>query len=674
MEEETESENVDDSEETNDSSSEEDSSEAEETQSNQSSDSETQDDGNSSDDSQEETSPQESADTEEEPSNNDTPVETSSSDEDSTSKDSNETSVIDTEDDSQEQSSDNVESNGGIANETTSSETSGNTSDTDPTNNQFSEGSESEAETQPASNENQSAPEVQRPTVSSASSSDEASPPTQPNQGREIKDTPLTRPAEEPATSPEPITTSSSSDPVTVTQPVTATSSSDSVPLVQPPTSSSSSDSVPLVQPPIATSSSDSVPLVQPPIATSSSDTITLEPLTQETDPVIPEIDESLLDSFDISKNTSDTGIDNLTTAYDQGGELFFDDTQIETQEEEFIEEATEANEEVQIEEVQQEQKVEVVIEAQLSTNTSFIKNDIEEDTSIGSSLGKIDVNYTGSEELRFILGGNGSENFEIDDQGNIILKNNLDYEARQSYDLLVFTFLGDKSITNDLKFNVVDIDEDPVVDLNLLVNSLAENTATSFKIADIQIDDPEKNGISTSISGIDKEKVSISDSGEITLKESLDYETKEKLEFVVSVFDGKNTVDKPVSIKINNINDLTASVNLSTNQLHEGADIDSTVANINVVGDSTLNYSISGANSSDFSVSSDGKIKVANSLSYSAKNIYDLTLRVEGRNDTVDVPFTLILKANEAPSILTNCLNSCSVEELATIGTKLIQ
>ena len=472
------------------------------------------------------------------------------------------------------------------------------------------------------------------------------------------------------------MTTSSSSDPVTVTQPVTATSSSDSVPLVQPPTSTStsSSDSVPLVQPPIATSSSDSVPLVQPPIATSSSDTITLEPLTKETDPVIPEIDESLLDSFDISKNTSDTGIDNLTTAYDQGGELFFDDTQIESQEEEFIEEASEANEEVQIEEVQQEQKVEVVIEAQLSTNTSFIKNDIEEDASIGSSLGKIEVNYTGSEELRFVLGGNGSENFEIDDQGNIILKNNLDYEVRQSYDLLVFTFLGDKSITNDLKFNVVDIDEDPVVDLNLLVNSLAENTATNFKIGDIQIDDPEKNGISTSIAGVDSAKVSISNSGEITLKESLDFETKEKLEFVVSVFDGKNTVDKPVSIKINNVNDLTASVNLSSNQLHEGADIDSTVANINVVGDSTLKYSILGTDSSDFSVSSDGKIKLAKTLSYSSKNIYDLKLKVEGRNDSVEVPFTVIIKENEAPVISPNCLNGCSFDELTSIGTTLVE
>ena len=64
------------------------------------------------------------------------------------------------------------------------------------------------------------------------------------------------------------------------------------------------------------------------------------------------------MDNFDISKNTSDTGIDDLTTAYDQGGELFIDNTQIESQEEEFIEEATQANEEVQVEEVQQGQKL----------------------------------------------------------------------------------------------------------------------------------------------------------------------------------------------------------------------------------------------------------------------------------------------------------------------------
>ena len=156
-----------------------------------------------------------------------------------------------------------------------------------PLNEQFSSGSEGDVETQPSSNENQSTSEVQRPTVTSSSSNDDSNPPTQPNEGREIKDSPLIRPTAEPTTATEPVT-SSSSDSVSVT------SSSDSLPLVQPPTSTSSSDSVPLVQAPVSTSSSDSVPLIQSPITSSASDTITLEPVNKEPEPVIPEIDEMI--------------------------------------------------------------------------------------------------------------------------------------------------------------------------------------------------------------------------------------------------------------------------------------------------------------------------------------------------------------------------------------------
>ena len=216
-----------------------------------------------------------------------------------------------------------------------------------------------------------------------------------------------------------------------------------------------------LTQPPVSTSSSDSVTLTQPPVSTSSSDLITLEPVSEDPEPVIPEIDESLLDNFDISKNTSETGIDNLTTAYDQGGELFIDDTQIESQEEEFIEEATEANEEVQVEEVQQETKVEAVVEAQLSTETFFLTSNIAENTSPGVSLGRIEAEYTGASDLRFAIAGPGSENFQIDETGNITLEKELDYEKERTYNLFIFTFLGEKSITNKLDLNVIDVDED---------------------------------------------------------------------------------------------------------------------------------------------------------------------------------------------------------------------
>ncbi len=688
VEEETENDELEDSEELTDNSSEEESDEEdassetanketpeETSNSEESSDSETQDNENSSDtenDSPDETASQEPSDTDDEPSENNSPIEASSSDQEASSGDSSETTSIDTEDDPQDQSSENADSNDGISVETQSSDTSNNTTNNDSSNDQFSGESDGNVETQPTSEESQTTPEVQGPTVTSSSSSNDVNRPTQPNQGRDIKEPPLTRPTEEPATAPGQVTSSPSSDPVPLTQPATATSSSDQVPLVQPPTSTASSDSAPLILPSTATTSSDAVPLIQPDIQ--EPEVINIEPIENEPITALPEIDEGLLDSFDITTNTSDTGIDDLTTAYDAGGELFFDDAQIDTQEDDFIEEATEANEEVQIEEVQEEQKVEVVIEAQLTTNASFIKTDIEENLLAGASLGKIDVNYTGSENLSFVLGGNGSENFEIDAQGNITLKNNLDYEARTTYSLLVFTLLGEKSITNTLDFNVVDIDEDPIVDLNLSVNSLAENTATNFKIGEVQITDPEQNGVTSSITGIDQAKVAISSSGEITLQDTLDFETKEQLEFIVEVFDGKNTVQTPVSIQLDNINDLTANVDYTDNLLHEGADIDSTVANINVNGDSTLSYSLSGTNSSDFRVTSDGKIKVAQNLDHSSKDIYDLVLRVEGRHDNLEVPVSISIKANEAPIIATDCFNSCSVKELASIGTTVIQ
>ena len=183
------------------------------------------------------------------------------------------------------------------------------------------------------------------------------------------------------------------------------------------------------------------------------------------------------------------------------------------------------------MEEVQQEAKVEAVVEAQLSTNTSFLENSISEDTLIGKSLGKIEVEYTGADVVRFALGGPGSENFEIDKSGNISLKQELDYETEQSYNLLVFTFLGEKSITNKLDLNVIDVDEEPLINLNILASSLSEDTLTNTKFAEIEVQDPEKNGIAMSVSGRDKDKVIISNSGNIVLSQNLDYE-KERIRF----------------------------------------------------------------------------------------------------------------------------------------------
>ena len=158
--------------------------------------------------------------------------------------------------------------------------------------------------------------------------------------------------------------------------------------------------------------------------------------------------------------------------------------------------------------------------------------NNIDEDTLVGT-FRKIEVDYSGPDSVRFFLGGPGSENFEIDQQGNVTLKQGLDFEEKQSYELLVFTFLGEKSITNELVFNVGDVDEVPEVNLSILSSTLKEDIQTNTKLADTVVLDPEKNGIAFSLSGEDKDKVEVSDSGSIVLSQSLNYEEKKNLNFI---------------------------------------------------------------------------------------------------------------------------------------------
>ena len=147
----------------------------------------------------------------------------------------------------------------------------------------------------------------------------------------------------------------------------------------------------------------------------------------------------------------------------------------------------------------------------------------------------------------------------------------------------------------------------------------------------------------------------------------------KRELDFVVDVFDGKNTVSTPIKIKIDNVNDLTASVNLSNNLVHEGTNVNSVIGKIDVNGDNSLSYSLEGNQSNDFVISSKGEIKVNNSLDFSSKDSYELTLSVQGQNDAISIPLKINIAKNIDPDFTTACANSCSQDESIATGTVII-
>ena len=140
-----------------------------------------------------------------------------------------------------------------------------------------------------------------------------------------------------------------------------------------------------------------------------------------------------------------------------------------------------------------------------------------------------------------------------------------------------------------------------------------------------------------------------------------------------MEVFDGKNTVKTPVSIKIDNVNELSASVDLSDEKVHEGGAINSSIGSVKVSGDSNLTYSLSGEFSDDFNISSNGEIRINKSLNYSSKNSYELTLNIQGQEDSISVPLNIELVQNQDPNFITSCENSCALPEGTSSGTIII-
>ena len=64
----------------------------------------------------------------------------------------------------------------------------------------------------------------------------------------------------------------------------------------------------------------------------------------------------------------------------------------------------------------------------------------------------------------------------------------------------------------------------------------MKEDIQTNTKLADTVVLDPEKNSIAFSLSGEDKDKVEVSDSGSVVLNQPLNYE-EEKFKFYFGSF-----------------------------------------------------------------------------------------------------------------------------------------
>ncbi len=200
----------------------------------------------------------------------------------------------------------------------------------------------------------------------------------------------------------------------------------------------------------------------------------------------------------------------------------------------------------------------------------------IAEDISVGSTVGQVTVQSQGDSSITsYTLSGTGASSFAISNSGKITVKSALDYSTKPKYDLTVYATTADGNSNNaTVTINISDVlTKLPV--LNPLTATIAEDISVGSTVGQVTVQSQGDSSITSyTLSGTGASSFIISNSGEITVTQALDYETKSKYDLTVyaTIADGNSP---NVAVTINIIEVTSVSKVKKTGQTQSYADFD---------------------------------------------------------------------------------------------------
>ena len=254
----------------------------------------------------------------------------------------------------------------------------------------------------------------------------------------------------------------------------------------------------------------------------------------------------------------------------------------------------------------------------------------IPENYSPSQSVDIIQVLSSGYSSISgFSLSGIGSEDFTIDNDGILKVKN-IDYERKTSYTLeaKVRNMFGRYSESKDINITITNILEVPVLSVSDI--TINENLEVGEKIATINIDKGDSNITSIELTGIGSGDFALSMDGNITIVNSPDYESRSVYNLQATATNTQGT-STPIDIKISVRNENDApSIDLpSTIYVDENQNTAFTINATDDDGDA-LWYSI-GGDSNYFNINGNtGEITFKNNPDYETKSSYNLIVYVD--------------------------------------------
>ena len=293
---------------------------------------------------------------------------------------------------------------------------------------------------------------------------------------------------------------------------------------------------------------------------------------------------------------------------------------------------------------------------APVFTDGSSTTRAVAENTGSGQDIGSaVSATDPDSDALTYTLGGTDAASFSIDDtNGQLQTSAALDYETKAAYTVRITVSDGELTDSIDVTINITDVNENraPVfTDGSATTRSIAENTASGQDIGTMVSATDANTGdtLTYTLGGADAASFSIDGTnGQLQTKAALDYETQTAYTVTITVSDTKLTDTIDVTITVTNVNEApsftegSSATRTIAENTASGTNIDTTVAATDVDANTTLTYTLGGADAASFTIDgTNGQLRTNAALNYETKTSYSVTITVsdsEGGTDTIEV------------------------------------
>ena len=303
---------------------------------------------------------------------------------------------------------------------------------------------------------------------------------------------------------------------------------------------------------------------------------------------------------------------------------------------------------------------------------------EVSEDTTIGVGIGEYEASDPDpSDIVTYSVSGTDAALFQVDPNGQLQVKEALDFETKPSLAVVVSTTdsrddsggteqtpVPDDTVAITITLtNVYEEpefeDEIPVGETSI-TRSIPENTAADQPVGlPVSATDDEGDTLTYELGGADAGAFDFdTTTGQIKIKDPLDHEDRDTYHVTVSVYDGKaddgSTEDTPVvdtyidvTIEVEDVNetptfDATPPVEYQiAENTAAGTAIDAALTATDPDPADTLTYTLDSGSATTFEIDTSGQIKTKAALDHETEETYNVTVSVRDSRDDAGDPDT---------------------------------